>query len=159
MDEKTTRELLKKSLSWGEAHADWKHAVEDFPADLRGVRPKGCPHSAWELLEHARIAQWDILEFCRDAKHESPDWPSGYWPPQPEPPSAAAWDKSWRAFQHDNKALADLVADPKTDLTTPIAHGSGQTILREVLLVIDHNSYHLGQLVLVRRLLGSWSKM
>jgi len=159
MDEKTTRELLVKSLSWGEAHADWNHAIENFPANLRGVRPKGCPHSAWELLEHARIAQHDILEFCRNPKHESPDWPSGYWPATPEPRNAAAWDKSWKHFQRDNKEMADLIADPETDLTAPIAHGSGQTILREVLLVVDHNSYHLGQLVLVRRMVDAWSKM
>jgi len=156
MDEKVLREHLRKALSWSEGHVDWKTAVAGFPPKARGEKPKGAPHSAWELLEHVRIAQWDILEFSRDAKHVSPDFPSGYWPETSAPPSEAAWEKSVKAFQSDLEAMGKLVADPKVDLVAPIPHGSGQTILREALLVADHNAYHLGQFVLLRRLLGTW---
>jgi uncharacterized damage-inducible protein DinB len=156
--DKELRENLRKVVSWGEAHADWKKAIDGVSKLKRGVRPAGSPHSAWELLEHMRIAQWDILDFCRNSKHSSPKWPEGYWPEGSAPPSDEAWDKTVEEFQRDNKALGDLVMDPKQDLFAPLAHGSGQTILREVLLLVDHNSYHLGQFVLVRRLLGDWPK-
>jgi hypothetical protein len=156
--DKELRENLRKVVSWGEAHADWKKAIDGVSKLKRGVRPAGSPHSAWELLEHMRIAQWDILDFCRNPKHSSPKWPEGYWPEAPAPPSDQAWDKTVEEFQRDNKALGDLVMDPKQDLFAPLAHGSGQSILREVLLLVDHNSYHLGQFVLVRRLLGDWPK-
>ncbi|MGH9736386.1 MAG: DinB family protein, partial [Candidatus Acidiferrales bacterium] len=121
----------------------------------RGVRPTGSPHSLWELLEHARIAQWDILEFSRDPKHVSPDFPSGYWPESPAPPSEAAWDKSAKDLLSDMEAMRKLLEETK-DLLAAIPHGSGQTVLREALLAADHNAYHLGQFVLVRRLLGAW---
>lgn len=156
MDEKSLRDYLRRFLSWHEAHLDWKAALKDFPAKHRGTRPHGAPHSAWELLEHMRLATHDILEFSRDAKHVSPEWPSGYWPAKPAPPSAAAWDKSVKALEHDLEEMGKLVADAKIDLFARIPHGSGQTILREALLIADHNAYHLGQLVLVRRLLGCW---
>jgi len=156
MDEKLLRDYLRRCMNWHEAHADWKSALKSFPAKLRGTRPKGLPYSAWELLEHARIATWDILEFSRDAKHVSPDWPGGYWPKKPAPPNAAAWDKSIGALEHDLEEMGKLVMDPKTDLLAPIPHGSGQTVLREALLIADHNAYHLGQIVLLRRLLGCW---
>jgi len=155
MDDKL-RKQLAHVLSWGEAHQTFEAAVADFPVKLRGVRPQGLPYSAWELLEHMRIAQWDMLEFSRNPKHVSPDFPSGYWPASPEPPNAEAWDESVRQFQADREALAKLALDPKQDLVTPFAHGDGQTLLREVLLTADHNSHHLGQLILVRRLLGAW---
>jgi hypothetical protein len=158
LDDKILREHLRKLLAEGEAHVDWKSALKGFPADQRGVRPAGSPHSAWELLEHTRIAQRDILEFSRDSKHVSPDWPSGYWPKTQEPPDSEAWDKSVRSLEKDLESMVKLVTDPKTDLAAPIAHGSGQTVLREALLVADHNSYHLGQFVLLRRLLGSWTE-
>jgi hypothetical protein len=158
MDEKIVREHLRKLLLWHDAHLDWKAALAGFPAELRGLKPTGAPHTAWELLEHVRIAQWDILEFCRDAQHVSPEWPSGYWPKQPAPPSTASWDVSLKSFERDTEDMGKLVTDPKIDLTAPIAHGSGQTILREALLIADHNSYHLGQVILLRRLLGSWSE-
>lgn len=138
------------------AHADFDATVADFPSRLRGVKPPGAPHTAWQLLEHMRIAQSDILEFSRDAKHKSPSWPEGYWPKTEAPPSAASWNNSLRSFRADLKAMAKLVADKKTDLFAKIPHGTGQTILREALLVADHNSYHLGQMVLLRRLLGAW---
>jgi len=138
------------------AHADFDTVVADFPSRLRGVKPPGAAHSAWQVLEHMRIAQSDILEFSRDAKHKSPPWPEGYWPKSEAPPSAASWNNSLRSFRADWKAMAKLVADKKTDLFSKIPHGTGQTILREALLVADHNAYHLGELVLLRRLLGAW---
>ena len=128
----------------------------DFPSRLRGVKPPGAPHTAWQLLEHMRMAQWDILEFSRNAKHKSPPWPEGYWPKTEAPPKAASWNNSLRSFRADLKAMAKLVADKKTDLFAKIPHGTGQTILREAMLIADHNSYHLGQMVLLRRLLGTW---
>ena len=130
--------------------------MKNFPAELRGKRPKGAEHSPWQLLEHLRIAQWDILEFSRDAKHKSPEWPEEYWPKSPAPPDDKAWDKSVRAFRKALKALSELVSDEKTDLFAKIPHGDGQTILREALLTADHNAYHIGQLVLARKLLGAW---
>ena len=127
-----------------------------FRVALRGKRPKGAEHSPWEVLEHLRIAQWDILDFTRNPNYQHLPWPEGYWPATPAPPDAKAWDKSVRAFRRDLKAMCDLVADPATDLYARIPHGNGQTILREALLVADHNAYHLGELVLLRRLLGAW---
>jgi hypothetical protein len=150
------RQHLLELLKGGHAHATFDAAVENLPLALRGKRPKGAEHSAWELLEHMRIAQWDILEFSRNAAHQSPEWPSGYWPATPTPPDAKAWDKSVRAFRRDLKTICDLVADPATDLFAKIPHGDGQTVLKEALLVADHNAYHLGALVLLRRLLGAW---
>jgi uncharacterized damage-inducible protein DinB len=150
------RQHLLDLLRGRNAHADFDASVADFPSRLRGVKPPGAPHTAWQLLEHMRIAQSDILEFSRDAKHKSPPWPEGYWPKTEAPPNAAAWNNSLRSFRADLKAMAKLVADKKTDLFAKIPHGSGQTILRETLLIADHNSYHLGQMVLLRRLLGTW---
>lgn len=150
------RQHLIDLLKEGNAHATFDDAVKNLPPALRGKKPKGAEHSPWQLLEHLRIAQWDILEFSRDPQHQSPDWPSGYWPAKPAPPDDKAWDKSVRAFRRDLKALCDIVADESTDLFARIPHGNGQTILREALLAADHNAYHIGQLVLVRRLLGAW---
>jgi uncharacterized damage-inducible protein DinB len=150
------RQHLLDLLRGRNAHADFDASVADFPSRLRGVKPPGAPHTAWQLLEHMRIAQSDILEFSRDAKHKSPPWPEGYWPKTEAPPNAASWNNSLRSFRADLKAMAKLVADKKTDLFAKIPHGSGQTILRETLLIADHNSYHLGQMVLLRRLLGTW---
>lgn len=154
--EASLRQHLLELLTGGHAHAAFDAAIKNLPIALRGKRPKGAKHSPWEVLEHMRIAQWDILEFSRDAVHQSPEWPSGYWPATPAPPDAKAWDKSVRAFRRDLKAMSDLVADPATELDAKIPHGNGQTILREALLVADHNAYHLGALVLLRRLLGAW---
>jgi hypothetical protein len=156
MDERVLRDYLRRALNSHEAHVDWKKAVEHVPAEYRGMRPSVAPHSLWELLEHMRIATWDILQFCRDAKHASPAWPAGYWPEKPGPPNSAAWEKSVKSLERDLESMGKLVIDPKTDLLAPIAGGSGQTILCEVLLIADHNAYHLGQFVLVRRLLGCW---
>jgi hypothetical protein len=160
MDEtKKGTEVLRKQLVWllggGHAHADFDNVIKGLPAKARGAKVKGVPYTAWELLEHMRLAQWDILEFSRDPKHVSPDFPSGYWPRTKAPPKGA-WGKSVRQFRADLKAMERLVANPRTDLFARIPHGDGQTILREALLVADHNAYHLGQLVMLRKLLGEW---
>jgi hypothetical protein len=154
--DKPVQEHLVKLLAGGQAHVTFDAAVKNLPAALRGKRPKGAEHSPWEILEHLRIAQWDILEFSRDPQHVSPEWPSGYWPKSKTPPNDKAWAKSVRAFNADLEAMRKLVAADSTDLYAPIPHGDGQTILREALLIADHNAYHIGQIVLVRRLLGAW---
>ena len=156
-DTAALRKQLIENLNGSNAHADFAQSVKDFPAELRGKRPKGSPHSPWEVLEHMRIAQWDILEFSRNGKHESPKWPEGYWPAKPEPPDEKAWDRSVHQFCQDNDALCKLIADESNDLSAKIPHGDGQTLLREALLAADHNAYHLGQLVLLRRILGGWN--
>ena len=117
---------------------------------------KELPFTAWRLLEHLRLAQWDILEFSRDPKHQSPQWPEGYWPEGDAPANAAAWDASVAALRRDLAEMEKLVRDPSNNLFAPIPHGQGQTLLREALLVADHNSYHVGQLIMLRRLLGAW---
>jgi hypothetical protein len=150
------REQLLYLLRGGGAHLDFDRAVADLAPELRGVRPGGLPHSPWRLLEHLRIAQWDILRFCIDPRHVSPQFPEGYWPQGDAPSDPGAWDRSVEAFRTDLRAMQELVADPATDLFAPLPHGQGQTVLRESLLVADHNAYHLGQLVVVRRLLGAW---
>jgi hypothetical protein len=152
------RKQLIELLGGKGAHADFEAAIGRLPASLRGVRPAGSPFTAWRLLEHLRIAQWDILEFSRNPKHMSPKWPDEYWPEEDEPPSTAAWTKSVAAFRRDSKAMQALVKNPKTDLLARIPGGDGQTVLREALLVADHNSYHIGQLILLRRLLGAWKE-
>ncbi len=154
--DKILREQLAKVIDWNDAHADFHAAVDDFPSELRGHVPEGFPHSAWQLLEHIRLALWDILEFSRNARHKSPAWPDGYWPKSAAPPTADAWDESVKAVVEHVDAMRKLVTDPSRDLFAPLPHGTGQTLLREALLVADHNAYHLGQLVLVRRALGTW---
>jgi hypothetical protein len=151
------REQLLFLLRRGDAHLDFEKAIAGLPPELRGRKPDGVPHSPWRLLEHMRLAQWDILEFTRNPRHVSPPFPEGYWPKGDAPPDAGAWDRSVEAFRADLRAMQGLVADPATDLFTPLPHGEGQTVLREALLLADHNSYHLGQLVVVRRLLGAWN--
>jgi hypothetical protein len=150
------RKEVDRLLAGKGAHADFEAAVADFPPKLRGVKPQGAPHSAWDLLEHLRIAQWDMLGFSRDPKHVSPDWPGGYWPENSEPDSAAAWEQSVKACVRDLAAMRKLVSDPKSDLFTPLAHGEGQTLLREAMQMADHNAYHVGELIFLRRLLGAW---
>jgi hypothetical protein len=154
--DKWLREHVLYLLCGGGAHLDFEKAIADLPAALRGARPAGQPHTPWRLLEHMRIAQWDILEFSRNPNHVSPKFPEGYWPQSDAPPDEAAWDRGIAAFRADLRAMQDLVTNPSTDLFAAIPHGEGQTILREALLIADHNSYHLGQLVLLRRLLGAW---
>ncbi len=145
-DRELRRHLLEL-LSGGGAHAKFEEVVSGIPSQLRGTKPAGFLHSAWMLLEHMRVVQWDILEFSRNPKHVSPDWPAGYWP-QTEAPQ----------FRTDLRAMQELVEQSKTDLFAAIPWGEGQTILREALLLADHNAYHLGQLVDLRRVLGVWPK-
>jgi hypothetical protein len=150
------RQHLLELLNGGHAHPDFEAAIADLPVDLRGAKPPGLPHTPWRLLEHMRIAQWDILRYSIDPDHVSPEFPTGYWPDGDAPLDTSAWDRSVEGFRSDLKAMKDLVADPQTDLFLPIPHGQGHTILREALLVADHNSYHIGQMIAVRRLLGAW---
>jgi hypothetical protein len=154
--DKPLREHVIYLLDGGGAHAKFDAVVNDMPVKLRGVKPNGLSHSAWMLFEHLRLAQWDILEFSRNSKHKSPEWPEGYWPKTEAPPSETAWSESIQQFRKDLKAMQDLVGNPKTDLYARISWGDGPTVLREALLVADHNAYHLGQIVDVRRLLGAW---
>jgi len=152
MDEKKLRAQLVYSLGGKGAHLSFDKAVKGWPAELVGKKVAKLAHTAWQLVYHLWIAQWDILEFSRDASHASPEWPAGYWPgAAPDAPSE--WDETIRKFRADLAAMIELVQDEKNDLLTPFAHGQGQTLLREALLVIDHNSYHVGQLVDMRRLL------
>jgi hypothetical protein len=155
-NDKALREHLVNLLSGGGAHIDWKDTFKGIPVKLRGVRPQSLPYSIWDLLEHMRIAQWDILEFSRDAKHVSPNWPAGYWPKAEAQPTAKEWDASLASVAGDLETMKKLVGNPGTDLFAKIPHGTGQTILREAMLVADHNAYHLGQVLTVRRLLGIW---
>ena len=136
------------------AHISFDDAVKNFPGELQGIKPKGAPHSPWQLLEHMRIAQWDILEFSRDAKHVSPKWPAGYWPRSAAPSNQAAWKQSIAQFRNDLEQMKKLLNHASEEqLYAPISHGEGQTLLRELLLVADHNAYHLGQLMYARKAL------
>ena len=151
-DNKILREHLLDLLLGESAHVNFEAAVKDMPAALRGKRAKGGAHSPWEVLEHLRITQWDILEFIRNPKHVSPEFPAGYWPATPD----GDWDASAEAFRVGLKEIAAMVADPSADVLAVIPHCDGKTLLREVLLLADHNSYHLGQLIEIRRALGAW---
>ena len=150
------REQLRKMLAWEDAHVGLETALGDLPVELRGKVPAGAPHSVWQLLEHLRIAQHDILDFCVNPKYEEMKWPDDYWPKSAAPSSAKEWDDSISQFKKDRKTIEDLAMNSNIDLFAKIPHGSGQTYLRELLLIADHNAYHIGQLVVVRRLLGAW---
>lgn len=154
--DQSLREHLLYLLNGGGAHAKFEEVVADLPAGLQGKKVANLPYTAWALLEHVRIAQWDILDFSQNPKYKTMEWPKDYWPATEAPPKADAWSKSIKAFKKDLKEMKELVADPKTDLHKKIPWGDGQTILREALLVADHNAYHLGQMVTLRRLLGAW---
>ena len=140
-------------LRGGGAHQSFDDFVNSFPADLCGRQIEGLPYTPWQVLEHMRLAQWDILEFSRDPHHVSPDFPKGYWPPPDEPGTRALWQKTIEAFRNDLQQMEALVEDTSTDLHAPIPHGDGQTILREALLIADHNAYHLGALAVMARIL------
>lgn len=152
------RAHLVELLRGGHAHVTFDDATRDLPAKLRGKVPRGSPYSAWQLIEHMRLTQEDILRFSRntDGTYESPEWPEGYWPSGGAPADDDAWESLLRAFRADRQAMEALVLDPAQDLFTPFPWGEGQTLLREALLVTDHTAYHLGQVVLVRRLVGAW---
>ena len=152
---KSLEEHLLYLLKGDGAHADFEASVKDLPANLRGMRPKDAPHSPWEVLEHLRITQRDILESIRTANHRSPEFPAGYWPSTQTPPDAEAWDKSANAFRADFEAVLKLL-NKSADLFAPTPAGANQTIFRRLAMLADHNAYHLGELVLLRRLLGAW---
>jgi uncharacterized damage-inducible protein DinB len=150
------RAHLRRILSWEDAHVGFEAAVEGIPSGLRGIAPKGSPHSPWQLLEHIRRTQADILDFCRNPGYEERAWPKDYWPPYAAPPTDTAWDESIAAVRRDRAALEELADDLSIDIFARIPHGTGQTYLRELLLVADHNAYHVGQLVAVRQNLDAW---
>ena len=156
MSDQVVREQVVYLLTGGGAHLGFEQAIANLPEELRGAKADGVPHTPWRILEHLRICQWDILEFSRNPDHVSPEFPDGYWPNTDAPESPAAWDRCVNQFRQDLQAMIELVQNPATDLYAPIPHGDGQTILREALLVADHNAYHLGQLVLLGRCLGAW---
>ena len=155
-DEKALRAQLVKLLDFKEAHVDFDRAVTGIPPKLRGKLPPGAEHTLWQLVEHLRIAQADILEFCRTPKYQEKKWPDDYWPKAPAPRNAATWTAALAGYRRDRKALQRLAANPTIDLLATIPHGTGQTYLREILLVADHNAYHIGQIVALRRRLGIW---
>ena len=150
------RRQLRDELTSSHAHASFEHAFGNVPRELRGKRPDGQAHTLWGLLEHLRLALWDILEFSRGPGHVSPKWPVGYWPESDAPADDAAWEESLRRFRADLAAFCALVDDPSRDLFAPFPWGDGQTLLREALVIVDHNGYHLGQVVTLRQLLGCW---
>ncbi len=151
------RKHLAALLSWQDAHVDFDAAVKGLPPRLRGVQPQGLPYSPWQLLEHLRLAQRDILEFCVNPAYRALKWPDDYWPKSPTPPTPKAWQQSVAAFRADRRSLEKLLADPTLDLLAKIPHGEGQTYLREFLLAADHSAFHVGQLIILRRLLGAWN--
>ena len=155
-NDKALRQHLVKLLKGGDAHVEFEQALADFPAGLRGKTPPGAEHSPWQVLEHLRIAQWDILDFSINSNYKALEWPKEYWPPTQAPPDAVAWERSISKYLSDRGEMCALVEDEKTDLYARIPHGDGQTILREALVVADHNAYHLGEMVLLRRQLGAW---
>jgi uncharacterized damage-inducible protein DinB len=157
VNEKALRAQLVKLLDFEEAHVGFDKAVKGIPPRMRGQLPQGTEHSLWQLVEHLRIAQGDILEFCRTAKYKEKQWPDDYWPKTLGPRGAADWAKAIAGYRRDRQALQRLAANPKIDLLAAIPHGTGQTYLREILLVADHNAYHIGQIVALRRRLGIWS--
>ncbi|TDH25238.1 DinB family protein [Segetibacter sp. 3557_3] len=145
-------------LTEGQAHATIEHILKDLPFEHAGIVPDGLPYSIWQLVEHIRIAQWDILEFSRDAKHQSPKWPDEYWPAETAPTDEQTWHYAIAMIKRDRDTFISLLTEPNVDLYTPFEHGSGQNLFREALLIADHNSYHLGQLVILRRLLQDWQQ-
>ncbi len=150
------RTAIARSLDWEDAHARFERAVAEIPLELQGDVPPGLPYSAWQLLEHVRITQRDILEFCRNPSYQELHWPDDYWPKGPKPPSREAWSQSVAAYRQDLRELQALATDPEVDLLAKVPAGTGQTYLRELLLILDHTAYHLGELVVVRRVLGAW---
>ena len=148
--------IVASSLDWEQAHAGFEAATKGLAEELRGKRPQGSPHSAWELVEHIRLTQWDLLDFCRNADYEEQKWPDDYWPATPEPPSDSAWHESLASIKNDARELATFATERHDTLTEKIPHGTGQTYLRTVLVAVDHTAYHVGQLILVRRLLDAW---
>ena len=155
-NDRSLREHLVKLLDGRQAHVEIGVALDKLSFEDLSKTPAGAPWTLWELFEHIRIAQWDILEFSRNADHQSPEWPKGCWPEDAAPKDLATWQASVASFRHDLDTVKALVLDSDVDLHETIPHGDGQTILREVMLIADHNAYHLGQMVLLMKILGSW---
>jgi len=153
-----TRKHLIELITGGNAHATLDEALSNLPPELRGVKPDNLPYSIWQLAEHIRIVQWDILEFSKDQSHQSPKWPDEYWPKEAAPENDAAWDKTIGQIKKDADSFIALLNDTKNNLYEPLPHGDGQTLLREALLVGDHASYHTAEIIVLRRLLGAWKK-
>lgn len=149
---------LEDHLNKGNAHALLDDALKNIPFDLLGKKPAGLPYSIWQLSEHIRIAQWDILEFSRDAKHVSPKWPEGYWPAETKPDSKAEWEKCIHQIRSDRKTFTELLSNAGEDIYKPFDHGNGQSLLKEALVLADHNSYHTGEIIIIRRLLNDWER-
>lgn len=152
------RDQLAGLLDWEGAHMNLEQAVADFPPEAMNVRPPNVSYTPWQLLEHIRIAQWDILDFCRNPDYREMEWPREYWPPEGETADEARWNESLRGFRADLQDLKRLALDPEVDLYAPIPHGQGQTILRELLLVADHNAYHVGEFAILRQVMGTWPR-
>ena len=150
------REQLLALLRGGNAHLTFEQAVADFPIAGINRRPPNVPYTPWHLLEHIRIAQWDILEFVRNPNHVSPDWPKEYWPNPDEQADETRWQQTLAAFRADLRAIQDIVANPQTDLFAPIPHAKNYTIFREALLVADHNAYHIGEFAILRQVMDTW---
>ncbi len=153
--DESLRNHLVDLLRAGHAHVTFDAALEDWKPELQGIKPAGAAHTPWQLLEHLRIAQWDIVEFSRSADHVSPNFPDGYWPVGEAPADDAAWESSLEQFRRDHEGMQALVQDAAVDLHAPISHGDGQTILREALMLAQHNGYHIGQLMTLRKILGA----
>ncbi len=151
------REQIARSLAWGDAHASFDAAVARFPPRLRGIVPPGLPHSAWQLVEHIRLAQADLLEFCVNDRYRAKPWPEGYWPASAAPARRDAWTRSIGAVRRDTRALQRLVRNPSIDLLAGVPSDPEKSYLRSIVLVIDHTAYHVGQLILVRRALHAWA--
>jgi hypothetical protein len=159
MDQPTRAALvaeLTQLLTAGNAHATFDQALADLPAPLRNQAVPEVPYTIWHLVEHLRIAQWDIVEFCLEPTHKSPDWPKGYWPAKDSTVDEAGWQATLAQLKHDQQRFIDLLENPATDLFKPLPHGDGQNILREALLIGDHGAYHTGEIILIRRLLKAW---
>ncbi len=154
--EDVTREQLLELLEGGHAHMPFEQAVAEFPPEAMNRRPPQVPYTPWQLLEHMRIAQWDILAFIQDPSHESPKWPDGYWPRREAEVDVEGWERTLEQFRRDGHALRQMAADPGVDLTAPLAHAPGYTILRELLVVADHNAYHIGEFAILRQVMGTW---
>lgn len=154
--DRALREQLARILDWGSAHMTLEQAVADFPPEYMNVRPPNVPYTPWQLLEHIRLAQWDILDFCRNPNYVEMEWPKAYWPAPGEEADQTRWNATLEAFRADLAALREMALDATVDLFVPIPHGQGQTILREILLVADHNTYHLGEFAILRQVMGSW---
>jgi hypothetical protein len=154
--DKKIRKTLIDMLQQEHAHAGFKNSTKDIPFKYLGIQPENLPYSIWQLTEHIRITQWDILEFSRNPKHKSPKWPDEYWPVNKEPSDKDEWEKTLNTIEKDKKEMIDLISDSTNDLYEPFPHGDGQNLFREALLIIDHTSYHTGQIIILRRLLNIW---